>query len=518
MKKALLLLAGAVLFSCATTNQPNGAPAAGVSASYAEAARGADHQVFPPPLEDADRYLENDVSGISFSLAAQGDEVDPELDRIAKSAVFYYYLSEYEITQLLCNYSVYFAAVNGLPLQVDQLDSILLVRAYALADSERMEMALAIYDFRLDMLLDRNEWRTKLPAGLPVTAVAPGEYITNRLAGLYRDRMLAYTILGDFGTAWEELQAALEISEQMGWLDSVVVLYDQFITNCFYAEAWEFIDRAQEPYQIAQSQYPPEPELLMRYFRYTALAWLKLGYLQNAYGFAEQLVSLKERLNYSDEFDQADREMRDGLAEVLDSIAREEGTLIAFAQVDDPAEVARLLEEGADPNEVHTGGWTALMWAAGESATGETVRLLLDAGADPNASNTEGYTPLMLAARSNPNPEVVRLLLERGADPNTRGRNNSTALSFAAGYTDNVEAVRLLLAAGADPNAQSGLGWSALMLVARLPTGAEVTRLLLEAGADPNLRTTDGLTALRLAEDMGHTEVAEVLREFGAQR
>jgi len=41
-------------------------------------------------------------------------------------------------------------------------------------------------------------------------------------------------------------------------------------------------------------------------------------------------------------------------------------------------------------------------------------------------------------------------------------------------------------------------------------------KLLLENGADVKARDFEGRTALKLAEDNGHKEVVEMLKEYGA--
>jgi ankyrin repeat protein len=71
----------------------------------------------------------------------------------------------------------------------------------------------------------------------------------------------------------------------------------------------------------------------------------------------------------------------------------------------------RLLEKGAAPNVVQTGGWTPLHEAARRGHPG-LVSALLEAGAQADAPNDEGKTPLDLALASG-HAEVIRLL-ERG--------------------------------------------------------------------------------------------------------
>jgi ankyrin repeat protein len=117
------------------------------------------------------------------------------------------------------------------------------------------------------------------------------------------------------------------------------------------------------------------------------------------------------------------------------------------------------------------------------------VRALLDAGADPNGGDGDGFPPLIAAltcATPAPGvtvrhdlPELISLLLSRGADVGQRGLNDATPLHLAAEQGD-LAMVELLLDHGADAN--------------------QITHI------------DDPQTPLELAEQAGHTDVADRLR------
>lgn len=101
-----------------------------------------------------------------------------------------------------------------------------------------------------------------------------------------------------------------------------------------------------------------------------------------------------------------------------------------------------LLDVGASPNAIGTGGSSALSCAAAQGAA-PVVKMFLERGADPNRANDAGITPLMMAVQRN--AEVTRLLIDAGADVNARDSHGHTALFYARA----AEIVDLLKAAGA---------------------------------------------------------------------
>ena len=156
-------------------------------------------------------------------------------------------------------------------------------------------------------------------------------------------------------------------------------------------------------------------------------------------------------------------------------------SLVADAAMQrDHAQLATLLQDGADVNLSQGDGATALHWAAYHSDA-SLARLLLDAGADASVANRNGSTPLWLAA-SQGDAAMIETLLEGGADANE----------------------------------ELPLGRRPLMLAAR--SGAvDAVRVLLDRRADANAAENErGTTALMQAADQGHADVVTVLIEHGA--
>lgn len=86
---------------------------------------------------------------------------------------------------------------------------------------------------------------------------------------------------------------------------------------------------------------------------------------------------------------------------------------------------------------------------------------------------------------------------------------------LSAVKSGDTEEVLRLLNQGADVNAVAH-GWTALMYAASMAR-EETLRLLLVRGADVHRLSAAGRTALQVAEGLGHTNIADILRGVGAQ-
>ena len=205
---------------------------------------------------------------------------------------------------------------------------------------------------------------------------------------------------------------------------------------------------------------------------------------------------------------------------MLDAGADEHLTPLQLAALQgDTMALARLLNDGADPNETDRYGWGSLHFAVPQGGL-EVVSALLAAGADPRAPTISGATPLHLAAPQAPE-SVVSALLRAGADPNAReGEGRRTPLHNAAWYRKDalLPIINALLEAGADPgSSQANMdvdGDGALHLALRNPeVTAPVVYALLDAGADPMARNRWGDTPLHIAADIA---IVQALLAAGA--
>ncbi len=214
---------------------------------------------------------------------------------------------------------------------------------------------------------------------------------------------------------------------------------------------------------------------------------------------------------------------------------------------------------------VHAALPTAL--GVSEAEQLRTVQLLLDAGASANSYVTLSHDPnaripaLYFACVSN-NVPVVRLLLQHGATPNdgesvyhaaelnhreclgvlleygaqlghTDQQHGNTPLYFLAGSNPRSPGtprselgMHWLLEHGADPSvpsyvneASKGKPWygeTPLHRVAAAGRSETLTRALLEHGAAMDATRGDGKTPYRLAYRAGHTAIAQLLQQSGA--
>jgi uncharacterized protein len=193
--------------------------------------------------------------------------------------------------------------------------------------------------------------------------------------------------------------------------------------------------------------------------------------------------------------------------------------LIEAIQTRDVDRVAKLLADGADPNEdgksrsagYGSGRRFPLQTAIGEleelgedhpAGPIESVVLLLRYGARVKGwdVNKEG-DPLFLAVGMN-HIEAVRLLLAHGADPNVRDDEGDSPLRTCI-EKEYPEIARLLLLCGANKTIQDRVagGMTALGLAAYW-LNVEMVKLLLAHGADPHVEDEDRMTVFELLMTM----------------
>jgi len=172
--------------------------------------------------------------------------------------------------------------------------------------------------------------------------------------------------------------------------------------------------------------------------------------------------------------------------------------------------VRRLLTAGADPNAsfIHDGGWlqVALYGAAGIAGDPELTRMLLEAGADPT-DEREGYhgNEVLYHACELEDPTCAMLVIDAGARQDFVDYDLGRALNFP-----NAAMVEMFCTHGARASA----GHLHQAVWRRRPP--RTLAALLDAGAPVDAPDEHGLTALQIAVRWGEDEVAQLLRERGA--
>ncbi|CAM9947721.1 unnamed protein product [Scytosiphon promiscuus] len=161
--------------------------------------------------------------------------------------------------------------------------------------------------------------------------------------------------------------------------------------------------------------------------------------------------------------------------------------------------------------------------AATEAGHLDALRVLLEAGADPNSLASGGATPLMLGAMENlpaaTKSEMIDVLLSTGADPLLGNENDGgwKAIHYAALHGETLLVDKLLSSAPTTLNALDEDGGSPLML-ASVNGHLDTVSFLLSVGAsDAEAVETYGYSSLVSAVGQGKEDVVRILLDEGLE-
>ena len=132
-----------------------------------------------------------------------------------------------------------------------------------------------------------------------------------------------------------------------------------------------------------------------------------------------------------------------------------EQALLEALRSGDPAEVSKLVEQGADPNARVDGKLGSLLHVACDipdvDAALVTASLLLDHSADAETRRNDGATCLFMACARG-HTQLSELLLSRGPAMAHMLREDGSSSVFAAARAGHADCCQLLLAGGASAN------------------------------------------------------------------
>jgi ankyrin repeat protein len=153
----------------------------------------------------------------------------------------------------------------------------------------------------------------------------------------------------------------------------------------------------------------------------------------------------------------------------------------------------------------------SVLWHSADRGLEKTSALLVDSGkVNIDGQDSNGHGALAQAIK-NGHFAIVQLLINKGADVTIRTKAANTLLMLAV-LANNPHIVELLLTRASDVNAQDHVGDTALMLAASTAQN-DIVEMLIEAGADTQLRNKEDLNAFQIANNSGHPETAEIIRE-----
>ncbi len=193
-------------------------------------------------------------------------------------------------------------------------------------------------------------------------------------------------------------------------------------------------------------------------------------------------------------------------------------TILMLAAENGHVEIVKnVIAMGVDIDAKDSNGYTALGRAVGSDEE-EVIDILLISNADINESGA-----LILAAEKG-QANMVTFLLSKNANVNSLDKNDETAL-MAAVRKGNLQIAKILIEKGADLETRttspiSGIAVftidSTPLFVATFNGDTEIVKLLIAAGANLNSRTKGGATAYMCARQTGRKEIAEILKNAGA--
>jgi hypothetical protein len=171
--------------------------------------------------------------------------------------------------------------------------------------------------------------------------------------------------------------------------------------------------------------------------------------------------------------------------------------------------VIDFVQRGMDVNTSDVAGTTLLMYAAG-NGNNDILEFLLANRANIQKKNKYGDTAIGFAALKG-HLDIVRRLVKAGAVINN---GTWTPLHYAA-FAGHLDIVNYLIAQRARVDALAPNGQTPLMLAAK--NGYfDVVKALAATNADLDIDDPSGNTALGIALNAGNTEIANYLRNQGA--
>lgn len=178
-----------------------------------------------------------------------------------------------------------------------------------------------------------------------------------------------------------------------------------------------------------------------------------------------------------------------------------------LAREGEKSDLERLIQEGADVNEINEDGETPLFNAIEKNE--ENTEYLISQGANIFHKNSQGQTPLHHAVQWSAE-KIVKTFLQLKADVNAQCNHGNTPLILSI-YQSSDKVFDMLLEYGADPNIVNIEGENALFASLHGET-TKYLKELVKRGADIHAKDNQGHTLLvRSCENYDHSFIDYLL-------
>jgi len=129
----------------------------------------------------------------------------------------------------------------------------------------------------------------------------------------------------------------------------------------------------------------------------------------------------------------------------------------------------------------------------------------------------EGPKLIYWLAQSDKTASIIKGVVSNGMSIDVADNDGITALAYAV-KDDDLKAIERLIAMGGNPNATVGQEKMPLLAIAVLGNSKRSVEYLVSHGADVNAQVYGDASLLDIAEGMGYSDVADVLRHADGRR
>jgi tetratricopeptide (TPR) repeat protein len=297
----IAVLAGLTLISFASCVSIDAVPADAPAFRYSE--------FFPAPRGDETALIAGAPSAAWADLSYFGPTVPIEVSQVYKAASGYYDQGSYEEADVLSSYLFQVAANAGATLSILQIESIITIRAFAAADSGQTGLAEKLYQYRLDILYDDNNWQDLIPAGISVTEVYDETLRINMLSDAHRDRaLLAQATRGSMEQIVFDMERAIQYSVLGARRDNSERIQRMIFQNLLITE--RFLE-AQQATQKRISEFENDgesiiAEVLFAILRMAGIAAVNLDDLPLALEYYGRILEITEMSGFRDGLSETD--------------------------------------------------------------------------------------------------------------------------------------------------------------------------------------------------------------------